>query len=858
MESTGEGFGRRPLQTISPLIGVVLFAAALWILHGELHAYHLNDILGYLHAVPRLSIASAALLTVLSYLTMTFYDFLALKYIERPLHPLRTAFASFIGYAFSNSVGFSMLAGASVRFRLYSSWGLSGLEISKIIAFCTVSIWLGFLTLGGIIFILEPLSIPAALHLPFTTAHPIGFLLLIPVLAYLLLSMRRKEPVTIRGLILSLPRPKLFFAQTAIAMIDWVLAGAVLYMLMPEGLALSLPVFLGIFLFAQLAGLISQIPGGLGVFETVIVVFLSQSAPGAALVGSLIIYRIIYYLLPLLVAAMLLGIQEILERRRLLTRGVVILSQLLQPLVPPVLALLTFMGGLVLLVSGAMPSVPDRLAWIRRFIPLPVIEVSHFLGSLAGLGLLLLARGLQLRIDAAYYLTSGLLVIGGMLSLLKGFDYEEALVLSALLFVLISSKDLFHRRANVLWSAFTPGWIAAVASAIIAVAWLTFFSYKHVEYTSDLWWRFAFLENAPRSLRAMVGISVGILTFTLIRLIHPAPLPRTPGSKEEMERAASIVKTSTDSSSNLALLGDKSFLFDESGTAFIMYSTVGRTWIALGDPVGPVERWAELAWRFRELCDRHAAVPVFYEVGSGNLPVYIDLGLNLVKIGEKGRVPLEGFSLEGKTRRELRYTVSKLGREGCRFEMIEPENLSAIMTDIRRVSDAWLEQKNTKEKSFSLGFFHEDYLRNFPVAVVMLQNRIVAFANILTSGLNEELSVDLMRFEPQAPVSAMEYLFIQTMLWGKERGFRWFNLGMVPLSGLENRPMAPLWSRIGSFVFHHAEHFYNFQGLRQYKNKFSPVWEPMYLAAPGTLALPRVLTSIASLTSGGLKGIVSK
>ncbi|HPR56281.1 MAG TPA: bifunctional lysylphosphatidylglycerol flippase/synthetase MprF [Deltaproteobacteria bacterium] len=849
---------KRPLQLISPFIGVALFVAALWVLHGELKAYRLHDIMGYLHGIPRTKILYALLLTVLSYLTMTFYDFLALKYIERPLHPLKTAFASFVGYAFSNSVGFSMLAGASVRFRLYSSWGLSGLEISKIIAFCTVSIWLGFLSLGGIIFILEPLAIPSVLHLPFTSVHPVGYLLLVPVIAYFILGTLRTGPVTIRGLSLTLPKPTLFFAQVAIAMVDWALAGAVLYELLPDGFTMSLPAFLGIFLFAQLAGLISQIPGGLGVFETVIMVFLSPSATGSALFGSLIIYRVIYYLLPLLIAATLLGSQEVRERRRMIAKGAVLLTQLIRPLVPPVLAILTFMGGIVLLVSGATPAVPARMAWIRHFIPLPVIEISHFLGSVAGVGLLLLARGLQLRIDAAYYLTLGLLVLGSMVSLLKGFDYEETIILSVLLLILISSRDVFYRRAKVLWSAFTPRWTAAVASAVIAVAWLTFFSYKHVEYTSDLWWRFAFFENAPRSLRAMVGVAVSILAFTMTRLIHPAPSPRAPGTRQDMERAAAVVKTSPDSSDNLALLGDKAFLFNDAGTAFIMYGTVGRTWIALGDPVGPEEEWEELTWRFRELCDQHAALPVFYEVGAENLPVYIDLGLTLVKIGEQGRVPLAEFSLEGKARRDLRYTVSKLGREGCSFRIIDQEGVPGVLPDLRRVSDAWLAAKNTKEKGFSLGFFREDYVANFPVAVVSIGDKIVAFANIWTSGQDAELSVDLMRYSSEAPASVMEYLFIQIMLWGKEQGYHWFNLGMVPLSGLENRPMAPLWNRFGSFVFRHAEHFYNFQGLQQYKNKFSPVWEPRFLASSGTLTLPRVLTSLATITSGGLKGIIAK
>jgi phosphatidylglycerol lysyltransferase len=104
----------------------------------------------------------------------------------------------------------------------------------------------------------------------------------------------------------------------------------------------------------------------------------------------------------------------------------------------------------------------------------------------------------------------------------------------------------------------------------------------------------------------------------------------------------------------------------------------------------------------------------------------------------------------------------------------------------------------------------------------------------------------------------MEYLFIQLMVWGQQKGYRWFNLGMAPLSGLEDRALAPLWNRLGALVFRHGEHFYNFQGLRQYKGKFNPEWTPKYLASPGGLALPRILTNVATLISGGLKGVLGK
>lgn len=177
---------------------------------------------------------------------------------------------------------------------------------------------------------------------------------------------------------------------------------------------------------------------------------------------------------------------------------------------------------------------------------------------------------------------------------------------------------------------------------------------------------------------------------------------------------------------------------------------------------------------------------------------------------------------------------------------------------MKGLSDAWLSQKNTREKGFSLGFFNEEYLKRYPVAIVQKDQKIIAFANIWIGADKEEISVDLMRYHPEAPPGIMDYLFIELMLHAKQEEYRYFNLGMAPLSGLEDRALAPLWSRLGAFVFRHGEHFYNLQGLRQYKDKFCPEWSPKYLACPGGLTVPIVLANIAALISRGLKGVIAK
>ncbi len=849
---------KRLLHSLGPALGLLLFIAALLVIHNELREFHYHDIVRQLKALSGGKIFFGSSLAALSYLIMTGYDMLALQYIRSPMPYSRIAFASFIGYSFSNSIGLSMLAGGSVRYRLYSAWGLSTEDITKVVAFCTFTLWIGFFTLGSAVFIIEPPAIPGSLRLPFTSVRFIGLLFLFPVSLYFFWSLLRREPLRIRGWEFPVPGVRLSLMQITLASLDWLLAGSVLYALLPSDTGVSFMKFIGVYLLAQTAGLMSQVPGGLGVFETVAIVFLSKDIPSPAVLGSLLAFRILYYLIPLCIAAVMLGAHELFEKKEGVKRAAALFGRWVTGISPLILSMTTFVGGIILLFSGATPAVKQRLLWLKDLFPLPVMEISHFLGSLAGMGLLLLARGIQQRIDAAYVLTGVLLSAGIIFSLFKGFDYEEAIVLAVMLAVLLPCRKDFYRKASVFTQRFTPAWISAIAIVFFCTIWLGIFSYKHVEYSGELWWRFTFMGDASRFLRATTGAVALVLFFAVDRLLRPSPPEPAFPEAAELEMARTVIESSGKTSAYLALLGDKEILFSRSGKSFIMFGVDGRSWVALGDPVGIREESTELVWQFREMSDRHNGWAVFYEVGKENLHLYIDLGLTAVKIGEEAIVSLGAFSLEGRAHKGFRNVLNHVEKEGCSFEIIPVEMVLHYMQELKLVSDAWLEQRNTREKRFSLGFFSEEYLKYFPVAVVRKKGKIVAFANIWRGKEKEELSVDLMRYLPDAPHGIMDYLFINLMLFGKEDGYRRFNLGMAPFSGFEHRALAPLWNRLGAFIYRHGEHFYNFQGLRRYKEKFDPEWDPRYIAAPGGLRLPRILTNIATLVSGGLKGVITK
>jgi phosphatidylglycerol lysyltransferase len=280
--------------------------------------------------------------------------------------------------------------------------------------------------------------------------------------------------------------------------------------------------------------------------------------------------------------------------------------------------------------------------------------------------------------------------------------------------------------------------------------------------------------------------------------------------------------------------------------------------VALGDPVGPPSSMAGLIRLFLERCDDFAGVPVFYEVSKDNLHHYADFGLAFVKLGEEARVDLTAFTLEGGRGARFRQVIRRLEKDGGIFRIIPAEEVPGVVGQLREVSDDWLKEKSAAEKGFSLGFFDAEYLSRFPVAVVERDGRIVAFANLWLDADRTQLSLDLMRFHRNAPRDVMEALFVHVMRWGKQQGARWFALGMAPLSGFETSPVATFWNRLGAFVYHHGGSLYNFQGLRAYKQKFNPEWQPRYLAYPGGMRLARILADVSALIAGGYRHIFRK
>ncbi|HXC25999.1 MAG TPA: phosphatidylglycerol lysyltransferase domain-containing protein [Gemmatimonadaceae bacterium] len=525
---------------------------------------------------------------------------------------------------------------------------------------------------------------------------------------------------------------------------------------------------------------------------------------------------------------------------------------------PRLLGLVTFLAGAVLLFSGAVPAEAARLRWIEEWIPLPVVELSHFFDNVAGVSLLILARGVERRLDVAYHLTIGMLVAGILLSILRAFDIEQAAMLTLFLVLFLPSRKYFYRKTSLVEERFTSKWIAAIVFVVLGSIALGIVSYTKLHLSTEAFFHFSSRAQASRFLRATAGVLGVLLVFTALRLMRPArPIIIHP-TDADLTDAQTIAACSHEANAQLAFLGDKYLLFNAQRTGFMMYGVSGRSWVSLGDPVAPVGEVPGLIREFIRLADRNGGWPVFYKTGPTLLYLYLDHGLSVVKLGEEARVALADFSLEGPRRRNLRRVWRRAIDDGYTFEVIPAAEVAALLPDLRLISDAWLSAKQAREKGFSLGFFDDAYVCRYPAGIVRKDGTIVAFANIWLSGAKEELEVDLMRYTTDAPPGIMRPLLVEIMLWGKAQGFRCCNLGMAPLSGLSAHAGAPIWNQLSVAVRGAGERFYNFEGIREFKQWFYPEWSPRFLISAGGAARPVILANIASLIAGGLDGVVKK
>jgi phosphatidylglycerol lysyltransferase len=861
----------QPLRWVRRVLPAVFLVIIVVLATRELRGLDIHALRAVLQALTLPQLLIIQLIAVIGVLAMSLYDWRAARVFGIGLALPTLIRNAWIANAFNNLVGFSGLAGSGIRMLLLAGEGIDARRAASFSALIMASIPVGLAILSWPLLLAggpgtDRLPIPAWtvwLALSAFAAYLLFYLLTLykGMFSRLLRELTPQSGSSLAGLI-------------AISTLHWLLAATAAWIALEfSGAAIPWPLFLCGFVLASTFGILSLIPGGLGVFDTALVVLLSPFSPGTeTLVSGVLVYRLCYYLVPWLIAVYL-GADKLMlpqywqhtmlarQWRKSMLPGLLRLPlNILASLGVRALAYLSFGGGVVLLASAAFPALSDRMEALHSYVPLAAIELSHLLSVATGVLLIALSRGIAEQVRSAYLLTQALLIGGAFLSFLKGLDYEEALVLLTVALLLKCQRSRFYRESYPLLSTRSLVWLTGLVAVIIGFAWLGDWVHGDIPLGWDYLSRFAPALEAPRFARGLLSAAAVATAFIGWSFYQrPKITPPKPDLQALSEAEAVLNQYGGSESAHLLFLGDKFLLWSPNRKAFIQYGQIRDCLIALGDPCGNPDDLDAAIIAFRDYADRHNLTPCFYEISETHMHRYHDAGFALFKLGEVAVVALAAFTIAGKRGESLRHSVNRATRGGAEFELLEQPLSDALWPQLRAISDAWLAERGAAEKGFSLGNYNEAYLRRSPIAVIRVNAQIVAFANLVPDyGSHTVLGIDLMRYRPTAPYGTMDYLFVELIQYAKAQGYQYFNLGMAPLSGVGETRYARAGEKVARLAFEYGNRFYNYKGLRSFKEKFHPEWRSAYLAYPVLTPLPMLLIDSAALIAGGYRRIFFK
>lgn len=519
-------FIRHPL--ITALGSLAIFLVALHVINNELSRYSVSDLQRAIENIGVFTLAGAALAAVCSYASLIVSDRFALAMIGKRLPFARTARASLAAYALANTLGYSWATAATARQRLFRKWGLLPREIGSFSFVTGNAVQVGGLAAAGLGLMISAGEVADHGPLNWVFWFGCGLVILIPAGLWLLYARNGPRSTDVTGAPLYRPKPWSAAAHIGTIIIDWLFAALILYFLLPNHGGWSFPAFLAVFVLAGMLGAISGAPGGLGVFEAAILTLapVSQDTPGAAI--ALLLYRLIYNIIPLAVATIILGLDHAAPAARPAARAAQrVTSQIgtaAQEFAPRICAILVFATGFGMLCAVATPPITSRLLTLSEFGLSFVSEIANGMSAMLGIALLFVGVGLWRYRRTAWLVAIVLLSLSVVTSLFKGLSLEEAFFIVCVTGLLLAARESFDRRGDTLGFKVGPKWFALIFGAIATVLWIANFAHNNQLWQTPAWQEFSITNDLGRTQRALVWAFTGAVCLVVFQLSRRRPL----------------------------------------------------------------------------------------------------------------------------------------------------------------------------------------------------------------------------------------------------------------------------------------------------------------------------------------------
>ena len=530
-------------------------------------------------------------------------------------------------------------------------------------------------------------------------------------------------------------------------------------------------------------------------------------------------------------------------------------------------ALLLFFLGLVNILSSITPAIPERLDILLKIIPSNAIEISTWLVLFAGAFMLVVAiyliKGLKNAWLIAVVLTSFTLVA----HLLKGIDWEEAIIAGITLFSLIYTRKHYIIRHDLTFAK--QRWFTAIVAFITVIIFGTigfyFLDAKHFNANFSLW------ESLEETITAfflfktdiipitsfakifLIGLHLmGVLTisFWAYLFLRPFIIKNIPAIDEDRILANLLVKTYGKGCLDyFKTYYDKSYWFNDDKTGFVSYKIAGNYAVVLENPiVMEGESLEKIISDFDRFCNIKGLRTAYYRIPASTIDIYIKLGKKILPIGTEAVANLENFKLQGTEKKPIRNAVNKLTKSNFLFKVYEPPQIDGFLQQLKAVSNEWLLDLDREEMVFSQGLFMESELKDQTILTIESEEKkIYGFINLIPNYVEGEANFDLIRKTVDAPNGTMDFLFVKMFEHLKLKGYTNCNLGMVPLSG--NEEPKNLQERAMKTAYEKIKRFSHYKSLYNFKEKFDPVWMKSYMVYDSDLDL----INLASLLNKVMK-----
>lgn len=824
-----ESFARFRNKFFSYAIRIAIIVLVVALLYKEFHHIDMRELAGLLRKLGPWEQTKLVAIGLFAFTLISSYDFTMAKYFKLPLKNREIFKIAWISAAFNNLIGLGGISGGTVRAKLYQDAGVDRETTLHI----SIGIWAAN-TLGLALLLL--VFSPYLINFKYFKLA-LFFGLYVPFFMFGQYLPKVRDMAFLRN-IFSVKDFRYRLALLVASTFEWF--GAALffaYLLRIYTPEISYPVAVCTYIVATVVGVISFLPGGLGSFEVMCVIILKHYGfETTGLAASILLYRVIYYIIPWLLGMISIVWGEVKNRIKINTEQTITISQ---ELIVRGMYYLCLLVGLSFLLFAVEPIRltdydPDMEFYVKS-LNFWVHSIYFFIGVF----LLAFSRGIKHRLKSAWWVMFGLLILGTLLILPSELNFKGILTYGVIILLMYFSKDCFQRESIPYQHRNFFIWFALLMAMPFLAALLSFIIHNR------LFKGHHFMVIVSRFITEysyfVIGyIIMALITSYLVGWFVSRRIPFHPATPQEVQDYFALVNTyGGHEFSHLANLSDKRIFFNGKKTVAFLYRPYKTQVLALGDPIGNPEDFEDAIDEFVEFTSDYNMGLTFYEVSGKCLELYASEGYSFMKIGEEAIVDLENFTLSGKRNKGLRNILNRMESGEYEFKIHEPPYKAEFLRSIKEVSDEWLGKR--PEKQFSIGYFDVQYLQKSPIVTVSVEGRIEGFANIMPFYDGKSMSIDLMRCRPNGTNAVMDVLFLGLILKAQEDGFKEFNLGMAPLSNVGRKRYSKRKEKLMRYAFEFGNQIYGFRGLRNYKEKFRPRWENRYIAYRSESSMPFVL-----------------